>query len=151
MRIRRRQFESRLAFNMTPLVDVVFLLIIFFIMTLNFSHLLIRKTDLPLADRAKPELKRTPAELIITVQKDLSLFVGRSPVPLQRLGEFLQARIQDPVGTTVTLRGDETLPYQTLQLVMEQVALSGVSRIHFAAYMEPPAPLMPERTDEITP
>jgi len=151
MRIRRRQFESRLAFNMTPLVDVVFLLIIFFIMTLNFSHLLIRKTDLPLADRAKPELKRTPAELIITVQKDLSLFVGRSPVPLQRLGEFLQARIQDPVGTIVTLRGDETLPYQTLQVVMEQVALSGVSRIHFAAYMEPPAPLMPERTDEITP
>ena len=151
MRIRHRKSESRLAFNMTPLVDVVFLLIIFFIMTLNFSHLLIRKVELPLADKATPELKRTPAELIITVQSDHSLFVGRKPVQLQRLGEFLQARIQDPVGTTVTLRGDETLPYQTLQLVMEQVALSGVSRIHFAAYMEPPAPLMPEKTHEITP
>ncbi len=151
MRISRRQSVSGLAFNMTPLVDVVFLLIIFFIMTLNFSHMLIRKVDLPLADKAKPELERTPAELIITVQNDNSLFVGRKPVPLQRLGEFLQKRILDPTGTTVTLRGDENLPYQTLQLVMEQVALSGVSRIHFATYMEPPAPLMPESPNEITP
>jgi len=151
MRIRRRQSESRLTFNMTPLVDVVFLLIIFFIMTLNFSHLLIRKTDLPLADMAKPELERTPAELIITLQKDHILFVGRNQVSLQQLGVFLQERIMDPNATTVTLRGDENLPYQTLQLVMEQVALSGVSRIHFAAYTEPPAPLMPERTHEITP
>ncbi len=151
MRISRRQSVSHLAFNMTPLVDVVFLLIVFFVMTLNFSHLLIRKVELPLADKAKPELERTPAELIITVQNDNSLFVGRKPVPLQRLGEFLQKRILDPTGTTVTLRGDENLPYQTLQLVMEQVALSGVSRIHFAAYMEPPAPLMPESPNEITP
>jgi biopolymer transport protein ExbD len=151
MRIRRRQSVSHLAINMTPLVDVVFLLIIFFIMTLNFSDMLIRKIDLPLADKAKPELERTPAELIITLQKDHSLFVGRNPVPLQQLGEFLQARILDPSGTTVTLRGDENLPCQTLQLVMEQVALSGVSRIHFAAHMEPPAPLMPEGTNEITP
>jgi biopolymer transport protein TolR len=151
MRISRRQSVSHLAFNMTPLVDVVFLLIVFFVMTLNFSHLLIRKVELPLADKAKPELERTPAELIITVQNDNSLFVGRKPVPLQRLGKFLQKRILDPTGTTVTLRGDENLPYQTLQLVMEQVALSGVSRIHFAAYMEPPAPLMPESPNEITP
>jgi biopolymer transport protein ExbD len=151
MRIHRRRPETHLAFNMTPLVDVVFLLIIFFIMTLNFSHLLIRKVELPLADKAKPELERTPAELIITIQNDNSLFVGRNPVPLQRLGEFLQERILDPNETTVTLRGDETLPYQTLQLVMEQVALSGVSRIHFAAYMEPPAPLLPESPNEITP
>jgi len=136
---------------MTPLVDVVFLLIIFFIMTLNFSHMLIRKVELPLADKAKPELERTPAELIITVQNDSSLFIGRKPMALQRLGEFLQKNVLDPHGTTVTLRGDENLPYQTLQLVMEQVALSGISRIHFAAYMEPPAPLMPERPNEITP
>ncbi len=151
MRIRRRQSVSRLTFNMTPLVDVVFLLIVFFIMTLNFSHLLIRKTDLPLADMAKPELERTPAELIITIQNDHSLFVGRNPVPLQQLGVFLQARILEPNRTTVTVRGDENLPYQTLQVVMEQVALGGISRIHFAAYMEPPAPLMPEMLDEITP
>ena len=151
MRIRRRQSVSHLVFNMTPLVDVVFLLIVFFIMTLNFSHMLIRKTDLPLADKAQPELKRTPAELVITIQSDQSLFVGRNPVPLQRLGEFLQERILNPDRTTVTLRGDENLPYQTLQLIMEQVALSGVSRIHFAAYMEPPAPLIPEMLDETAP
>lgn len=151
MRIHRRRSGPHLAFNMTPLVDVVFLLIVFFIMTLNFSHMLIRKVDLPLADRAKPELERTPAELIITVQNDHSLFVGRNPVHLQRLGEFLQKHILNPDHTTVTLRGDENLPYQTLQLIMEQVALSGVSRIHFAAYMEPPAPLIPEMPDETTP
>ena len=151
MRIRQRRSVSSLAFNMTPLVDVVFLLIVFFIMTLNFSHLLIRKVDLPLADRAEPERERTPAELIITVQNENTLFVGRNPVPLQRLGEALQERILDPDRTTVTLRGDENLPYQTLQMVMEQVALSGVSRIHFAAYMEPPAPLTPEMPDETAP
>lgn len=151
MRICRRRSGPHLAFNMTPLVDVVFLLIVFFIMTLNFSHLLIRKIDLPLADRAEPERKRTPAELIITIQNDHSLFVGHNPVHLQGLGEFLQARILNPDTATVTLRGDENLPYQTLQLIMEQVALSGVSRIHFAAYMEPPAPLLPEMLDETAP
>ncbi len=112
MRIRQRRSKSHLALNMTPLVDVVFLLIVFFIMTLNFSHLLIRKIDLPLADRAKPELNRTPDELIVTIQNDQSLFIGHKPVPLQRLGEMLQKRVNNADRTTVTLRGDGNLPYQ---------------------------------------
>jgi len=151
MRVHRRRAWSHLAFNMTPLVDVVFLLIVFFIMMLNFSDLLIRKIDLPSADEAEPERVRTPAELIITVQGSAKLFVGRRPVPLDGLGVFLQDRIQDPADTTVTVRGDENLPYQTLQQVMEQIALSGVSRIHFAARMEPPPPLVPETPDETAP
>ena len=151
MRTHFRRSGPNIAFNMAPLVDVVFLLIIFFIMLLNFSDVLNREIDLPLADAAKPEHERTPAELTITVQNATSLFLGRHPVALQHLGEALQERILDPDRTTVTLRGDENLPYQTLQMVMEQVALSGVSRIHFAAYMEPPAPLIPEAHDETAP
>jgi len=151
MRTHFRRSGPNIAFNMAPLVDVVFLLIVFFIMLLNFSDVLNRKIDLPQADRATPERERTPAELIVTVQNESSLFLGRDPVSLQRLAEVLQERIQDPARTTVTLRGDENLPYQTLQMVMEQVALSGVSRIHFAAYMEPPAPLIPEMPDETAP
>lgn len=151
MRIRCRRSGPNIAFNMAPLVDVVFLLIVFFIMLLNFSDVLSRKIDLPLADAARPEHERTPAELIITVQNENSLFLGRAPISLRHLGVALQERIQDPSRTTVTLRGDENLPYQTLQQVMEQVALSGVSRIHFAAYMEPPFPLIPEEHDETAP
>jgi len=151
MRTHRRRARQHPAFNMTPLVDVVFLLIVFFIMMLNFSDMLLRTIDLPQADRAEPARETTPAELIITVQNENTIFVGRTSVSLQRLGEALQERVQDPVGTTVTLRGDEDLPYQTLQMIMEQIALSGVTRIHFAAHMEPPAPLIPEMIDETAP
>jgi len=151
MRTHFRRTGPNIAFNMAPLVDVVFLLIVFFIMLLNFSDVLNREIDLPLADAATPEQERTPAELTITIQNENSLFLGRQLLSLRQLGEALQERIQDPDRTTVTLRGDESLPYQTLQMVMEQVALSGVSRIHFAAYMEPPSPLIPEAHDETAP
>ena len=151
MRIRYRRTGSNLALNMAPLVDVVFLLNVFFLLVLNFSDILSREIDLPRADAAKPEHVRPPVELTITVKNENSIFLGRKTVALPLLGEALQERIQDPAGTTVTLRGDENLPYQTLQMVMEQVALSGVSRIHFAAYVEPPAPLVPEAHHETVP
>jgi biopolymer transport protein ExbD len=151
MRTHRRRVRQLPAFNMTPLVDVVFLLIVFFIMMLNFSDMLLRKIELPQADRAEPARQSTPAELTITVQSEQTIFVGRTAVALQRLGEVLQERVQDPGNTTVTLRGDEDLPYQSLQMIMEQIALSGVTRIHFAAHMEPPAPLIPEMIDETAP
>lgn len=151
MRIHFRRTGSNIGLNMAPLVDVVFLLNVFFLLVLNFSDILSREIDLPRADAARPENVRPPVELTITVKNENSLFLGRHPLSLRQLGTALQERIQDPERTTVTLRGDENLPYQTLQMVMEQVALSGVSRIHFAAYVEPPAPLIPEAHDETAP
>ncbi len=139
MRAFKKRPWASLVVNMTPLIDVVFLIIIFFIMMINFSDLLARKITLPTADEARE--MSSPTEVTVTIKSDTLVFVGRDRVALPNLAEALARKIADPRKCTVHLRGDENLPYTMVQKVMEHVARSGVSRIAFTTRREPVPPL----------
>ncbi len=89
MRTYRKRPWSSLMVNMTPLIDVVFLIIIFFIMMINFSDVLIRNVVLPKADEAKKSAENTIKKISVTVKSEDFIVVGRKRVELDNIDSAL--------------------------------------------------------------
>jgi len=151
MRAYRKRPWSSLMVNMTPLIDVVFLIIIFFIIMINFSDLLLREVALPRADESRELRDNRETEICITVKSERYIFLGRKRVSIEGLEDDLSRKVLNPGKTTVRLRGDEDLPYDVIQKVMERVALTGVTRIEFSTRKEPVTPLEKDVNDEDSP
>lgn len=132
--------------NMTPLIDVVFLIIIFFIMIMSFYEFLPKNVILPNADQAKPSTDLKECSITVTAQEYVIL--GTRRVHLSDLEQILRVQFPDPRGHTVELRGDENAPYELVQKVLQRVARAGISRIHFATRTPYERELKDEGPDE---
>ena len=100
--------------NLTPLIDVVFLLLIFFLVATQFSQddqqLPIK---LPSAQSAVP-MTIEPEELVVHIAQDSTMMVRGQGVDLATLeGILRQALADNPVQQTVVLRGDKRVEFQT--------------------------------------
>ena len=130
MRAFRKREWASFVVNMTPLIDVVFLIIIFFIMIMSFYEFLPKNVILPSADEAETNAELT--ECSITITADEYVLLGTRKVAVSDLSRIIRAMFPDPRGRMVELRGDQDAPFDVVQKVMQQVAQAGVTRIHFA-------------------
>ncbi len=118
-----RQFLSEI--NVIPLVDVVFVLLIIFMVTAPMLH---RGLDVNLPTSAANTIK-AEERLIITIQKDRSLSLGNDPISLIDLRSRLQeAKASNPF-ISVYLRADQTVPYGTVVQIMDEVKVAKIERL----------------------
>ena len=134
MRTYRKREWTSIAVNMTPLIDVVFLIIIFFIMIMNVTDVLSGKVTLPVADESKET--REIEDLSIIVQSENLYYIGFRQVPLSNIRETLKRKYPNPQGRTVQLRADENVPYDTVRKIMQEIAAAGITRINFSTRTE---------------
>jgi len=111
--------------NVTPLVDVMLVLLIIFMVTAPMLATGI-KVNLPSARTAQPLENKEP--VIVAVTKDGAVSVGKDPVPRAELAATVKARLGDSNGV-VQLRGDRDAPYGDVVSVMDDLAANGVTRI----------------------
>ena len=111
--------------NVTPLVDVMLVLLIIFMVTAPMLATGV-KVNLPSARTATPLENKDP--VIVVVAKDGSVSVGKEPVSRDELAAKVQARLGDSNGI-VQLRGDRDASYGDVVSVMDELAASGVTRI----------------------
>jgi biopolymer transport protein TolR len=121
--------------NMTPLVDVMLVLVVIFIITAPLLASSIR-LELPSADAARP----TDAPRFVTVALDAQgrLFLDDRPVGPTELAEKLAERARRSPDTEVQLRADQAVPYGRIVEVMGAAQKAGLNRIGFVA--EPRTP-----------
>ncbi|MDO5626310.1 MAG: biopolymer transporter ExbD [Pseudomonadota bacterium] len=122
--------------NVTPLVDVMLVLVVIFIITAPLLASSIR-LDLPQTDGAKPG---DPPHFV-TVAVDLSgqAFFDDKPVSLPELAAAMQAAARDNPDTEVQLRADQGVPYGRVVEVMGEAQKAGLNRIGFVADAPTPA------------
>lgn len=116
--------------NMTPLVDVMLVLVVIFIIT---APLLVSavKVDLPKAQGAA--VLETPRFIAITVDHAGQIFVDDQLLGQEALAAALrQAALRHP-DTEVRLRADAKVPYGRVVEVMGAAHLAGLHRIGFVA------------------
>ena len=148
MRAYRKRPWTAMAVNMTPLIDVVFLIIIFFILLINFSEMHIREINLPKADEAVES--RVDEKLIIPIvakAKD-AVFLGSKKIALSDLDKALRARRIDPEAITVQIRADENVPYEVIREILYRLSLAKIRNIEFSTLKEPPMPLQEDSGNE---
>ena len=116
--------------NVTPLVDVMLVLLVIFILTAPLLASSI-KLELPRTNAAKA----TPASQFVTlvIDKSGAIFVNDQPVTLGALqASLLQTAAQNP-DTEVQLRADAAVPYGQVVAVMGAAQNAGLIRIGFVA------------------
>jgi biopolymer transport protein TolR len=119
--------------NMTPLVDVMLVLVVIFIITAPLLASSIR-LDLPRTDAAKPN--DAPKFVTVVLDKSGGTFLNDKPVTADQLAERLAQSARDNPETEIQLRADQAVPYGRVVEVMGAAQKAGLNRIGFVA--DPP-------------
>jgi len=114
--------------NMTPLIDVMLVLVVIFIITAPLLASSI-KLDLPVADGAKAG--DAPKSVTVVVDAAGQTFLQDQAVALDVLVRQLQLLAQANPQTEVLLRADKTVPYGRIVEVMGAAQSAGLNRIGF--------------------
>ena len=116
--------------NVTPLVDVMLVLVVIFIITAPLLATAIR-LDLPKTDAARPV--DTPKFVTLVVDRAGQLFLNDQPVAPEALAASLARTAAADPDTEVQLRADEAVPYGKVVGAMGIAQKAGLNRIGFVA------------------
>jgi len=125
-RIKRSSVASTL--SLTPLIDVVFLLLIFFLVTSEFEEEE-RRLDivLPTATSAVPMTSK-PREMVIDIDTQGELYLSGKATDLAELQILLEAAVSNnPTNQTVVIRADRATAFQPVVSVMDVCNRTGVT------------------------
>jgi biopolymer transport protein ExbD len=138
MKFSSRQPEPA-GIQLAPMIDIVFLLLIFFIVTWQFSR---SETELnvsvPTAEEGA-ELTRPKGEIIINVLSDGVIRVEGATVDLAQLHDKLSAIARQFENQPVRIRGDGSVAYQRIVEVIDTCQKAGIWNISFATQRPTPA------------
>lgn len=126
MWVRRGRSEEP-ALDMTPLVDVVFLLIIFFMLSTTFIKLPGIKVDLPQASSEKIEVEKN--EAVLTVDENGAFYFDEEPVDDAGMLARLSALAAGDREILVLITGDKNSHYGRVVELLGMVRKSGLHRI----------------------
>jgi biopolymer transport protein TolR len=116
--------------NMTPLIDVMLVLVVIFIITAPLLTSAIR-LDLPRSDAAKPS--DAPQFITLALDKGGQAFLDDQRVTPEQLAQRLTEAANRNPDTELQLRADATVPYGRVMAVMGVAQKAGLSRIGFVA------------------
>ncbi len=118
--------QSSLAdINVTPFVDVMLVLLIIFMVTAPVIQSGI-DVELP-QTRTVREISQE--RVVVSIDRQQQLFVGREPVNVHALGAQLQRLLRDPKRQAVFLRADKEVPFGVVASVIDEMYLAGITNI----------------------
>ncbi|HZJ38967.1 MAG TPA: biopolymer transporter ExbD [Chthoniobacterales bacterium] len=132
MNLRRHATPQHPGIQLAPLVDVLLLLLIFFLLTWNAAR---NENELdvkvPKASAAKE--KAAPiGDIVVNVKADGNVVVNRRTLTPEELTEMLKSLVQLYPEQAVVIRGDEAGAYKNIVGVLNICSEAGVSNVAFA-------------------
>ena len=120
--------------DMSPMIDMVFLLLIFFIVA---STVIDQKVPIKIPKAAYAKVpKDTTGRLVISVNKDDEMFVGPMPVTLDQLKERLEIELEADPNLRILIRSGKEVKYKTNEKIMEACAEVGANDLIYSAFEE---------------
>ncbi len=118
--------QSSLAeINVTPLVDVVLVLLIIFMITAPVLQSGI-EVSVP---KTKSVKEITEERLVISIDKQQRVYLGNDAININQIGEQLRHKVRDPQNQYVFVRADENVPFGAFATVMDAVKQSGITNV----------------------
>lgn len=129
MNIRDEEGADELILNLTPMIDVIFLLLIFFMVATTFQDPEREMdVDLPEASSGSP-LNEDQDDLIINILRDGSIVLFEKPTTREDLVRILNQRAQQDPETPVTIRGDRLVKHEAVVSVMDACGMAGLRQL----------------------
>ncbi len=128
-----------IGFQLAPMLDVVFLLLIFFVVTQKF---ILNEQDLkvkvPTAPKSTEETARAIDEMIVNAREDsgeLIITIDRERYTLENLGRLMRRQVAVNPNQPVRIRGDAQMTWQRMADVISTCSQAGVWNISFSKQM----------------
>ncbi|MBN1556575.1 MAG: biopolymer transporter ExbD [Lentisphaerae bacterium] len=121
-------------FVMAPMIDMVFLLLVFFMCASHLSTVQSVELEIPVAGKAVVPKER-PDRLTVNITADGRLFGGNTEVTLDALKALVteyKARVPD---VTIYLRADRNAPHKHVRRVMNAMGELGIDDFIFGAFI----------------
>ncbi|REK29951.1 MAG: biopolymer transporter ExbD [Planctomycetota bacterium] len=120
--------DEQPSLNLTPMIDIVFLLIIFFMVGTKFTELE-RKLSLTVPNVSAPNLTAAPEKKVVNVYRDGQVELDREIVTLEELTSKLAAARSQYRDLGVLIRGDGSGSYQSVASVLAACKQAGISKL----------------------
>jgi biopolymer transport protein TolR len=111
--------------NITPLVDVVLVLLIIFMVT---APVLQSGIDVSVP-KTRTVKEITEERMVITINKDQRIFLGNDAININDIGTRLRQKIRDPRHQSIFVRADENIPFGVFATVMDAVKQAGFANV----------------------
>jgi biopolymer transport protein ExbD len=126
--------EEEIGFQMAPMIDMVFLLLIFFMCasTLSQKQRAV-KLEIPIASKGVVPKDR-PDRWIVNILADGTLLSGAAEVTLDQLKAMVVERVKVEPGVKIYLRADANAKHKDVKKVMNAMASAGIDDFIFGVY-----------------
>ena len=111
--------------NITPLVDVVLVLLVIFMITEPVLQSGI-EVNVP---KTKTVQQITEQRMVVTIDRDQNVYLNDQPVNIHELPQKLRQASVDPAHQSIYLRSDERVPFGAFAGVMDAVKQSGITNV----------------------
>lgn len=118
--------KPTLSLDMAPLIDVVFQLLIFFMLSSSFL-VPAMKLSLP---KAVEQDQKVPEQIVVSIDKEGRIYLNKTQVEKENLSEEIKLMLAKNEEKSVHIRGDEEMAYRYFVEVMNAARLGGAQQIN---------------------
>jgi len=118
--------QRKIGINLTPLIDVLFILIIFFTVSSTFLEQPGIELKLPEAESSQ---SHTAQKVIVYVDTDQNVFLNDDPVAIENLAESVDALISAQTDKSVVLHADKEVTHGIIIEIMDLLRQRGIYKI----------------------
>ena len=112
--------------NVTPFVDVMLVLLIIFMVT---APMMIEGLNVDLPEATAKPLDSEKEHLVITIDKELLVYINDFKIGVDSLGDKLNKMLQGRSDREVYLKADKTIPYGIVVQVMAEIKKAGIEQL----------------------
>ncbi len=112
--------------NITPMVDVMLVLLIIFMVA---APMLTQGVNVDLPDTNAPQIRQQVEPVVISIQKDGSLYIRNKQIKISQLAPRIQAMRQAKPKLPIFIRGDAKTAYEDVARVMSLLESAGITQI----------------------
>jgi len=133
-----RRSTEEVGVNMTPMIDIVFQLIIFFVVTTELEKERFNESIMLAFSPSGPAIeKKDPRTIVVEVDAKGRIFIARNRLTMGLLTTSLRNAVgQYGLSTPVQIRGDRKAKHESIRRVMEACGRAGIWRVSFVATKE---------------
>ncbi|GAB3291180.1 MULTISPECIES: biopolymer transporter ExbD [Idiomarinaceae] len=128
----RKRFreEEDAAIDMTPMLDIVFIMLIFFIVTTSFVKEAGIDVNKPEASQAE---KKPSANIFIAIRANGEVWMDKRMVDVERVGANIERLLAEQPTDIVVIQADKEAKHGVVVKVMDQIKEAGIDKISIAA------------------
>ncbi|MGU9977952.1 MAG: ExbD/TolR family protein [Candidatus Oxydemutatoraceae bacterium WSBS_2016_MAG_OTU14] len=129
-RLNKQQNNDDVEINVTPLLDIVFIMLIFFIVTANF----VKETGVDInRPSAKTASAQVSATILIAVDSNNTIWINRRQVNIDSVRAYVERMHAETPQGGVVIQADKDSNNGTLVEIIDQIRLAGIEKIALAA------------------